>query len=75
MYYFTDNLRRQHIVEMQVATQKGFEKRAQYYASKAYSGQLNEGEKYFKLKEVIFLAITDFVMFPEKKGTNQSMSL
>jgi len=26
----------QYIVEMQVAKKKGFEKRAQYYASKAY---------------------------------------
>ena len=64
----TDNLGRQHIVEIQVAKQKGFEKRAQYYAAKAYSGQLNGGDKYFKLKEVIFLAIANFVMFPDKAG-------
>lgn len=55
-----------YIVEMQVAKTKGFEKRAQYYASKAYSGQINQGEKYETLKEVIFLAIVDFVLFPDK---------
>ncbi len=33
----------QVIVEMQVSPQKGFEKRAQYYAAKAYSRQLNKG--------------------------------
>ena len=57
----------QYIVEMQVAKTKGFEKRAQYYAAKAYTNQLNQSEDYHKLKEVIFLAITDFVMFKDKK--------
>jgi predicted transposase/invertase (TIGR01784 family) len=57
-----------YIVEMQVAKEKGFEKRAQYYASKAYSSQLNAQEQFHKLRSVIFLAITDFVMFPQKKG-------
>ena len=56
----------QYIVEMQVANQKGFEKRAQYYAAKAYISQMNKGDKLYKnLKEVIFLAIVDFKMFPE----------
>lgn len=57
----------QYIVEMQVAKEKGFEKRAQYYADKAYICQSSIGEKYHDLKEIIFLAITDFIMFPEKK--------
>ena len=56
-----------YIVEMQVAKERGFEKRAQYYASKAYISQANSGGEYHDLKEVIFLAISDFVMFPEKK--------
>ncbi|MBX9890005.1 MAG: Rpn family recombination-promoting nuclease/putative transposase [Amoebophilaceae bacterium] len=62
----TDHLGRKHIVEMQVAKNKGFQKRAQYYAAKAYSGQINKGEAYSTLKEVIFLAIANFVMFPDK---------
>ena len=62
----TDQFGKKHIVEMQVAKFKGFEKRAQYYAAKAYSGQLDEGEAYYKLNEVIFLAIVGFVMFPDK---------
>lgn len=60
----------QVIIEMQVAPTKGFEKRAQYYASKAYSRQLNKGQeidgKYENLKEVIFIAIADYVVFPDK---------
>jgi predicted transposase/invertase (TIGR01784 family) len=55
-----------YIVEMQVAKDKGFEKRAQYYASKAYTSQMTAGGEYHELKEVIFLAIADFVMFPHK---------
>lgn len=65
----------QFIVEMQLTHHKGFEKRAQYYAAKAYSQQIlkeDENHKkmavYAKLKGVIFLAIADFIMFPEKKG-------
>ncbi len=56
-----------YIVEMQVAQAKGFEKRAQYYASKAYSSQANVGDQYDSLKEVIFLAIANYVMFPNKQ--------
>ena len=37
---------RQHIVEMQVARTKGFEKRAQYYAARAYAGQMQPGQDY-----------------------------
>ncbi|MGL9717934.1 MAG: Rpn family recombination-promoting nuclease/putative transposase, partial [Wolbachia sp.] len=54
------------ICEMQVARVSGFEKRAQFYASKAYSSQASVGSKYQDLKEVIFIAITDFVLFPKK---------
>ncbi len=63
----TDELGNQYIVEMQVAEGGDFVKRAQYYAAKAYSAQLNVGQGYRGLKEIIFLAITNFVMFPEKK--------
>ena len=69
----------QFIVEMQLSHHKGFEKRAQYYAAKAYSQQIlkeDENHKkmavYAKLKGVIFLAIADFVMFPEKEGVWKS---
>jgi predicted transposase/invertase (TIGR01784 family) len=57
----------QYIIEMQVAPDKGFTKRAIYYASKAYVHQMDKGEKeYASLKEVIFIAITDYVVFPDK---------
>lgn len=60
----------QIVVEMQVAPTKGFEKRAQYYAAKAYSRQLNSGSgedgRYENLKEVIFIAIADCIIFQDK---------
>lgn len=63
----TDEKGCQYIVEMQVARTTDFVKRAQYYAAKAYVSQMNSGETYHKLKEIIFLAITDFIMFPDTK--------
>ena len=62
----TDQDNNTYVVEMQVASHKGFEKRAQYYAAKAYSNQMNQGGKYKNLKEVIFVAIANFTMFPDK---------
>lgn len=66
-----DKAGRKIIVEMQVAPQKGFEKRAQYYAAKAYSGQLNRGKNnrgdYTDLKEIIFIAISDYIIFKDKE--------
>jgi predicted transposase/invertase (TIGR01784 family) len=60
----------QIIVEMQVSPQEGFEKRAQYYAAKTYSRQLNrgkeEGARYIDLKAVIFIAISDNILFKDK---------
>ena len=60
----------QLIIEMQVSPQEGFEKRAQYYEAKAYSRQLNkgkaEGARYVDLKAVIFIAISDNIIFKDK---------
>ena len=55
------------IIEMQVASEDGFIKRAQYYAAKTYIEQREKGIKFANLKEVTFLAITNFSLFPEKK--------
>ncbi|MBA8756829.1 MULTISPECIES: Rpn family recombination-promoting nuclease/putative transposase [Wolbachia] len=61
-----DSTGAQYICEMQVAKAKGFEKRAQYYAAKAYSRQADKGDQYHNLKEIIFIAIADCVLFPNK---------
>ncbi len=62
----TDNNGIKYIVEMQVNSRKGFEKRAQYYAAKTYSSQAKASDDYYNLKEVIFLAILDYNLFPHK---------
>ncbi|MGL9762788.1 MAG: Rpn family recombination-promoting nuclease/putative transposase [Wolbachia sp.] len=61
-----DSTNVQTIVEIQVASTSGFEKRDQYYAAKAYSSQANVGARYQDLKGIIFIAITDFVLLPNK---------
>ena len=57
----------QYIIEMQVNAQKGFEKRAQYYAAKAYISQMRKGGDYENLKTVIFIAFTDYIQFKNVK--------
>ena len=54
------------IVEMQVAKVEGFEKRAQFYAAKTYCTHFGREKKYHDLTKVVFLAITDYIVFPKK---------
>lgn len=56
----------QYIIQMQVATISGFEKRAQDYASKAYVQELAHAEGYEDLKAIIFIEITTFILFPNE---------
>jgi len=50
-----------YIAEMQLARDKGFEKRAQLYAAKAYSRQSGN---YIDFKKVFFIAISNSILFP-----------
>jgi len=54
------------IVEMQVEEIEGYKKRFQYYAAKAYAGQIERGEDYPKLNQVIFIGILNFMAFESK---------
>lgn len=51
------------IIEMQVASVTGFEKRVVYNAAKIYSNQLKTGGNYSNFRPVIALTIVDFIMF------------
>ena len=51
------------IVEMQVKDTPCFDKRALYYTAKAYTAQINKGDDYPKLNQVIFIGILDFNSF------------
>ena len=70
------------VVEMQLTHHAGFEKRAQYYAAKAYSQQSLEKDEdhkrmavYAKLKGVIFIAIANFILFPDKQEWNSTHNI
>jgi len=58
-----DNRGVSFIVEMQVEKKYSFQKRAQYYTAKAYTRQIDKGEDYPKLGQVIFIGILDFSCF------------
>lgn len=64
----TDAQGNKYIVQMQVDAEEGFEKNAQNYAYKAYISQIKVGSPYQDLKAVIFLAIVNYEIFPDKKG-------
>ncbi|KJU83028.1 hypothetical protein MBAV_004775 [Candidatus Magnetobacterium bavaricum] len=51
------------IVEIQIQKKAGFQKRVLYYTSKAYIVQLDKGNDYPKLNQVIFIGIVDFNAF------------
>ncbi len=60
-----DEQDREFVVEMQVLNVAGFEKRVLYNACKTYAGQIDRGDEYRLLNDVIAVTITDFVMFEE----------
>ncbi len=63
-----DEKHNKFIIEMQVARDPGFIKRAQYYASKTYINQRDDGVDYKDLKNVRFLAIYEEKLFSKKKS-------
>ncbi|HIJ83751.1 MAG TPA: Rpn family recombination-promoting nuclease/putative transposase [Magnetococcales bacterium] len=54
-----------YVVEMQMEKVAGFLSRIQYNSAKAFSGQIGKAEDYPKLKQVIAVTITDFILFPK----------
>ncbi|MCM1002031.1 Rpn family recombination-promoting nuclease/putative transposase [Wolbachia pipientis] len=58
-----DSVGNRFVVEMQLTCDKGFEKRAQYYAAKAYSRQSG---RYANLQKIFFIAISSCILFPGK---------
>jgi len=61
----TDERHISYIVEMQVEELDGLDKRVQYYTAKQYSSQINKGDEYPKLNQVIFIGILDFTFFDD----------
>ncbi|MEW5803173.1 MAG: Rpn family recombination-promoting nuclease/putative transposase [bacterium] len=61
----TDHRGVHYVVEMQVEYVKGFIKRIIYNSSKAYVNQIERGENYPRLNQVISINILDFIMFED----------
>ncbi|EGJ29389.1 MULTISPECIES: Rpn family recombination-promoting nuclease/putative transposase [Moorena] len=53
------------LIEMQVSSMTGFSKRVLYNMVKGYVNQLKTAEDYIRLKPVIAVTITDFILFDE----------
>jgi len=70
-----DESGKSYLIEMQVLNVEGFEQRILYNACKTYAGQLNGGEAYHILTDVIAITITDFIMFKELDGVVNSFKL
>jgi len=63
------------IVEMQVRDTHCFDKRALYYTSRAYTGQIERGEDYPTLNQVIFIGILNFNSFDGNNYLTQHLIL
>ncbi|WP_353269880.1 Rpn family recombination-promoting nuclease/putative transposase [Wolbachia endosymbiont (group A) of Myopa testacea] len=61
-----DSIGNRFVIEMQLARDKGFEKRAQLYAAKAYSRQLDKSGNYIDFQKVFFIAISNCNLLPEE---------
>jgi predicted transposase/invertase (TIGR01784 family) len=70
-----DERGRQFVVEMQVASVKGFSKRVQYYAARDYSMQIDSGDKYHLLKPTFLIGILDFKHFECEKYLSNHATL
>ncbi len=57
-----------YIIELQIASERNFDKRIVFYSAKSYSIQLEKGEDYRKLMPVIAVSVLDFVLFDKKKN-------
>src|ERR1041384_2776109 len=62
-----------YVVEMQVLNVEAFEKRVVYNVAKAYTNQLDVGQVYPELNDVIGISICDFELWPRKKGFDVPM--
>jgi len=62
-----------YVVEMQVLNVEAFEKRVMYNVAKAYTNQLDAGQVYPDLNDVIGISICDFELWPRKKGSEVPM--
>ena len=61
------------VVEMQLIHVQGFINRVVYNACKAYSTQLQKGDRYAKLADVVAISICDFELWPEEEQDKKNL--
>jgi len=59
-----DQRGRWYDIEMQVESQGYYGQRALYYWGKVYTGQIDAGELYYKLKKTVVISLLNFIYFP-----------
>ena len=62
-------------LEMQVEYFAFWDKRVLFYLAKMYTGQLQKGEGYDKLKKCIHVGVLDFILFPESEECYHKINL
>lgn len=62
-----------YVVEMQVLNVEGSEKRVVYNVAKAYTSQLDRGEHYPELNDVVGITICDFELWPRREAPHVPM--
>lgn len=63
----------QYVVEMQVLNVAAFDKRVVYNVAKAYTNQLDSGEDYPRLNDIVGITICDFELWPRREGFHVPM--
>ena len=64
-----------YLIEMQVANVQGMHKRVLYNACKQYGNQLDKGDDYVQLNDVIGITFTNFVLFEHNPNLRSSFML
>ena len=64
-----------YLIEMQVANVQGMHKRVLYNACKQYGNQLDKGDEYVQLNDVIGITFTNFVLFEHNPNLRSSFML
>lgn len=64
----TDARGTHYVVEMQVLNVEGFDRRVMYNVAKAYVSQLDVGQKYPDLNDVIGVTVCDFELWPRGRA-------
>lgn len=63
----------QYVVEMQVLNVEAFDKRVVYNVAKAYTNQLDNGDGYPNLNDIVGITICDFELWPHRDGFDVPM--